>query len=144
MSARVHEVIPESEENEEENQGTSNSNKSKPLVDDTLNGPIEQNYPIAAQIEVIYSISQKFKQKKIYIPGMDTNSSDDKEQKEDSNSDSDNDNDSDEMEKEFDTAWVAVFEGMLTDGTKNSDDVLRWKLVDNRPAYEFPGFSLPR
>lgn len=118
----MHEVIPD--ENEEDLK-TMHDNDSD-LVDDSLNGGIEKKFPIVAQIEVIYSIEQKFKQQKIEINNADSSA------------------DSDEKENTLDTAWVAVFEGMLSDGTDGSTDSLRWKLVENRPAWEFPGLSMTR
>ena len=54
--------------------------------------------------------------------------------------DSDGDGDDDDVEI-MDTYWVAVFETYLDSGTGFGDSIegglLRWKLVDNREAWEF-------
>ncbi len=124
LSARVHEITPD-ENDEDSNEGVSDKD-SKELVDESLNDGIEEQVPVVAQIEVIYSITQKFKLEKIEM------------------NDADSEAESDESEKTIDTAWVAVFEGMLNDGVNGSEDSLRWKLVENRPAWEFPGRNMFR
>jgi hypothetical protein len=135
VSARAHEVIPEEVEEEEKE-------KSDPdiMVDDSLKPIIDKNYPVAAQIEVIYSISQSFRRLKIDKTdepnATDAPSGDIKEEEKDGKSD--------DVERQLETSWVAVFEGMLSDGTKSTDNSLHWKLIDNRPAWEFPGMDMPR
>jgi hypothetical protein len=106
------------------------------MTDDSLSNGIEKSYPVAAQIEVIYKITQKFR-RRIISPGdtLINASSNDSEKKDgEGNAVSE-----DEEPEDLQTAWVAVFEGLLDDG-KNGDTELRWKLVDNRPALEFQTF----
>ena len=114
MSARVHEIFKEDGEEE--------TDIDHDLDDDSLHGGIEKNNPTAAQIEVIYSISQCFKQEPVHSEELEINN--------------------EEEDRTVETAWIAVFEGMLSDGTEGSEELLRWKLVDNRPAWEFPGLTL--
>jgi len=130
------------------------------MVDDSFASGIDKKYPVAAQIEVIYWLSQTFRRQRVdAVDVMDGNSDgngDEDVSAKDSNvvpvvdgssdSDSANENDTssaeekkeDEGEK-FDTVWIAVFEGMLSSGGDVSDgsseDSLRWKLIDNRPAH---------
>lgn len=135
LSARAHEVIPE-EDNEEDQNDTKNKGSDEAMTDDSLSNGIEKSYPVAAQIEVIYKITQKFR-RRIISPGdtLINPSSNDSEKKDgEGNAVSE-----DEEPEDLQTAWVAVFEGLLDDG-KNGDTELRWKLVDNRPALEFHTF----
>lgn len=133
VSARAHEVIPKEEVDEDEKNDDNGY-----LVDESLTPITDKKYPVAAQIEVIYSISQSFRRLKLdeIDEGSTTGSEKKKEEEEESKSDDD--------EQKLDTAWVAVFEGMLSDGPNGSDNSLRWKLIDNRPAWEFPGKDMPR
>lgn len=135
VSARAHEVIPEEVE-EEEKEGAD----PDIMVDESLKPILDKNYPVAAQIEVIYSISQSFRRLKIDKTdepnATDVPSEDSKEEEKDGKSD--------DVERQLETSWVAVFEGMLSDGTKSTDNPLHWKLIDNRPAWEFPGMNAPR
>ena len=135
VSARAHEVIPEEVE-EEEKEGAD----PDIMVDESLKPILDKNYPVAAQIEVIYSISQSFRRLKIDKTdepnATDVPSEDSKEEEKDGKSD--------DVERQLETSWVAVFEGMLSDGTKSTDNPLHWKLIDNRPAWEFPGMDMPR
>eukprot|EP00553_Chaetoceros_curvisetus_P003077 CAMPEP_0204612148 /NCGR_PEP_ID=MMETSP0717-20131115/245_1 /ASSEMBLY_ACC=CAM_ASM_000666 /TAXON_ID=230516 /ORGANISM="Chaetoceros curvisetus" /LENGTH=380 /DNA_ID=CAMNT_0051624101 /DNA_START=39 /DNA_END=1181 /DNA_ORIENTATION=+ len=91
------------------------------MSDDSFSSGIEKDHPVAAQIEVIYSISQCFNKRQI----------------------DNSNNQSSEMKNEehqIQTSWVAVFETILCDSAYEctADDILRWKLIDNRPAWEFP------
>ena len=68
----------------------------------------------------------------------------DNESKVSTGSDGNNDGDGDDDDvdvKEMETYWVAVFETYLDSGTGYGDSIegglLRWKLVDNREAWEF-------
>lgn len=100
------------------------------MVDDSFSDGIGKPYPVAAQIEVIYNITQKFRRQRI-PEDLRINSAAD-------NNDQERTVVNDDAEV-LDTAWVAVFEGILDNG-KNGSDELRWKLVDNRPALEFRTF----
>ena len=53
----------------------------------------------------------------------------------------DNDEEKEDHKKEhtMETAWVGVFEGWLYN---QKNEPLRWKLVDNRPAWEFPAMAM--
>lgn len=105
------------------------------MTDDSLSNDIGKSYPIAAQIEVIYNITQKFRRRIISEDDIKHKISGDSEK-----TDGEENVGSDEEEpQELQTAWVAVFEGILDDG-KNGENPLRWKLVDNRPALEFRTF----
>lgn len=107
----------------------------KAMTDDSLSNGFEKSYPIAAQIEVIYNITQKFRRRIISPGNVSMNASSDAgKTDEEGNTVSD-----DEEAEELQTAWVAVFEGLLDDGQKG-ETPLRWKLVDNRPALEFRTF----
>lgn len=100
------------------------------MADDSLSDGIERTYPVAAQIEVIYNITQKFRRQMIPEDLVISSTNDRKNI---------GGKATDSGTEELDTAWVAVFEGILDDG-KNGSDELRWKLVDNRPALEFRTF----
>ncbi len=92
------------------------------MSDDSFSSGIEKEHPVAAQIEVIYSISQCFNRRQ--IDPYDNQSSEIKN-----------------AEHQIETSWVAVFETILSSGSDDrstADDILRWKLIDNRPAWEFP------
>lgn len=115
LSCRAHEIVSEVDHDE-----NKKNDDSDVMVDESLEPFVDKKYPVAAQIEVIYSISQTFAQTLI----------EDAEEKE-----------TDEGSRTMETAWVAVFEGMLFDGNNGSEEKLRWKLVDNRPAWEF-GMSI--
>ena len=130
MSARAHEVPPDDESDDE----NENRNDEKPenMVDGSLsNDSSEEDVnPICAQIEILYTISQTFSKKRLgesfrSITAINNNN----------NSDDDEANIDEESDKErtIESAWVGVFEGWL-----NGKETLRWKLVDNRPAWEFP------
>lgn len=130
MSARAHEVPPDDESFDE----NENKNEEKPeiMVDDSLsNDSSEEDVnPICAQIEILYTISQTFSKKRLgesfrSITAINNNN----------NSDDDEANIDEESDKErtIESAWVGVFEGWL-----DGKETLRWKLVDNRPAWEFP------
>jgi hypothetical protein len=115
LSCRAHEIVSEVDHDE-----NKKNDDSDVMVDESLEPFVDKKYPVAAQIEVIYSISQTFAQTLI----------EDAEEKE-----------TEEGSRTMETAWVAVFEGMLFDGNNGSEEKLRWKLVDNRPAWEF-GMSI--
>jgi hypothetical protein len=134
LSARAHEVIPE-EDNEEEPKVSEMEVSDKAMTDDSLSNGFEKSYPVAAQIEVIYNITQRFRRRIISPGNVSMNiSSDAGKSDEEVNTVSDV-----EEPEELQTAWVAVFEGLLHDGQKG-ETPLRWKLVDNRPALEFRTF----
>lgn len=130
MSARAHEVPPDDESDDE----NENRNDEKPeiMVDGSLsNDSSEEDVnPICAQIEILYTISQTFSKKRLgesfrSITAINNNN----------NSDDDDANIDEESDKErtIESAWVGVFEGWL-----DGKETLQWKLVDNRPAWEFP------
>ncbi len=127
MSARAHEVPHEEKYCVENQQGDNmvkeDNDKDEPMIDDSFVDDREnEKYPVIAQLEVLYTISQSFTKKKIGRDGENGVVDD-----------NDNDNDNDQ-EHTMETAWVGVFEGWLD----HSHQPLRWKLVDNRPAWEFP------
>lgn len=137
LSARAHEVIPENNEEEEDEEVKKMQQDPDVMVDVSLTPGIEKKYPIAAQIEVLYSIAQKF-QKQSLVPVQIDHAKDDAPlQDKDGAKDSTGTGTDDDKEFTLQTTWVAIFEGILNDGTDNAHS-LRWKLIDNRPAYEFP------
>lgn len=135
LSARAHEVIPEKNQEEEDEKVEKMQQDPDVMVDVSLTQGIEKKYPIAAQIEVMYSINQKFQRKHVGSVKVD-HEKDDNAPLEDKGA-----KDSTDEEFTLQTSWVAIFEGILNDGTDNTDS-LRWKLIDNRPAWEFPEIDL--
>lgn len=97
----------------------------------------ESTTAVAAQLEVLYDITQEFVIRK-------TSSSDSKEIEElsdDSSSSSTLNSSSSDNEKSTQTTIVSVatIEGWLHGGP--DDGQLRWKLASYRPPYEFPGIE---
>ena len=126
MSARAHEVPPE-----EENENNEEDIKPEIMMDDSFSNDRGEEYPVVAQIEVLYTLSQTFTRKKIgatIMASQEVEENNDEEEKEDH-----------EKEHTMETAWVGVFEGWLYD---KKNQPLRWKLVDNRPAWEFPAMAM--
>jgi len=124
LSARAHEVIPEETQDSRintdvENDESKKDEKPEIMEDESFSNGIDKKYPVAAQLEVIYTLTQTFSRKK--IGG--------KSEKHDSDAEED-----EQKEDTMDTAWVAIFEGWL----ENGREPLRWTLVNNRPAWEFP------
>ncbi len=151
MSARAHEVLPDDEEEEEKED--KNNTKPESMTDDSLSSDDDNNdgdNPICAQIEVLYTMSQIFKKKKIgevskstatFTTPSATNASEHEEQSQsmqvkgtdDYTENKDINDDESKKEHTIETAWVGVFEGWI-----DGKHPLRWKLVDNRPAWELP------
>ena len=139
MSARAYEVPPEDDnDNDDDNNNNSNNSdgkkdeKTEIMMDGSFSNDRGEEYPVIAQLEVLYTISQTFTRRK--IGGNIMMEEDDNEKHNvdvDSNIDSDEVEDS--RERTMETAWVGVLEGWL-----DGHQPLRWKLVDNRPAWEFP------
>lgn len=113
------------DDNADDNDDNADKNKDSDgyLVDESLEPGIEKgfNVPIVLQIEILYTITRILE-----LP-----------EKEDGE---DVDADVDEISS-LTNAEVVVFESLLSDGTDSSDNSLCWKLVDHRPAAEFPGLT---
>ena len=135
MSARAHEVPPEDEEEEEDNDEQSKNIKKTETMEDvsfTKSKEDDENDPVMAQIEILYTISQTFTRKKI---GHDLAESISSIGKRDDNNEEEKEEEHDEEEEHtMETAWVAVFEGWIDE----KKEPLRWKLVNNRVAWEYP------
>lgn len=78
----------------------------------------EEKLPVAAQIEVLYDIQQSFRRQ----------------------GESEKDNEGEDKSESKTKVWVGVFEGWLN-GNPDGSGELRWKLVLNRHAWEFPLLS---
>ncbi len=145
MSARAYE-LPQ-EEDEDDDNYNDDKQKTEIMEDVSFSTSKDDDYPVMAQIEMLYTISQTFTRKKIgqndnnsgisttiattSTTSNATNVADDGDEE---NSSSEDKNKVDgEEEHTMETAWVAVFEGWI-----EGKDPLEWKLVDNRPAWEFP------
>jgi len=126
LSARAKEVIPQEVNNE------ISKDDGSDMEDSSFSNDITKQYPVAAQVEVFYKMSQSFRSTTFTVGESDNESK--------VSSDSDGDGDDDDVEI-MDTYWVAVFETYLDSGTGFGDSIegglLRWKLVDNREAWEF-------
>jgi hypothetical protein len=137
MSARAYEVPPDVKDEPEKTLGDDES-----LVDDSLTDHNDdEEYPVVAQIEVLYTISQTFARKKIgdkeVAAGLDNHEEEGKEEEGVKSSDTEEEaREKDSKESTMETSWVGIFEGCF-----NGKHPLRWKLVDNRPAWEFPAVS---
>lgn len=90
-----------------------------PMADVSFSDDIDKKYPVIAEMEVLYSVAQTF----TATPMINIDS-------EDKNG---------ENEQTISSVWVGVFEGWIRDDGSNA---LQWKLVNNRPALEFPGLGL--
>lgn len=121
-----------------EKEGTSTEDTSDGKVvakeyeavdDDFENDFDESTTAVAAQLEVLYDVTQEFVIRK-------TSSSDSKETKELSDESSSSD---DEKSTQTTIVSVATIEGWLHGGP--DDGQLRWKLASYRPPYEFPGIE---
>ncbi len=120
MSARAHEVPPDEDDEEPPDE------KTEVMEDVSFSTSNNEEYPIMAQIEILYTISQTFTEKKIGYMNMN-------EGKEHSER---NDNDgtlSPDKEYTLDTTHIAVFEGWI-----EGKYPLQWKLVHN---YAMPTLS---
>eukprot|EP01083_Nonionella_stella_P269456 911692_1 len=131
LSARAKEVIPQEGEHEINKDDGSN------MEDSSFSNGIDKQYPVAAQVEVFYRMTQSFESTTFKLGDTDN------ESKVSTGSDGNNDGDGDDDDvdvKEMETYWVAVFETYLDSGTGFGDSIegglLRWKLVDNREAWE--------
>ena len=117
MSARAHEVPPEEDETEN-NKDTKKEEKPEIMMDDSFSNDRGEEYPVVAQIEVLYTLSQTFTRKKIGS-GMD-NTTMSLTQEEDTNNENDTDENEDpKKEVTMETAWVGVFEGWLYNKRRN-------------------------
>lgn len=133
MSARTHEVPPEEEENDENNKKDT---KPEIMMDDSFSNDRGEEYPVVAQIEVLYTLSQTFTRKKI---GSSITTTPQPQEEDNDENDETEENEDHEKEHTMETAWVGVFEGWLSN---RKNQPLRWKLVDNRPAWEFPAMAM--
>ena len=96
----------------------------------------ESKLAVAAQVEVLYDVTQEFVQDKPLTAASTT-----EVQGEGSSSDSNNEtvnNDGSDKTMQSTIVSVATLEGFLKGGP---DGELRWKLALYRPAYEFPGIQ---
>ena len=101
------------------------SNKIKdgdedPMTDVSFSNETEKEYPVIAEMEVLYSVAQTFVAKPLLNP--------------ESNEDGCGEN-----EQMLSSMWVGMFEGWVRDDESNE---VRWKLVKNRPTSEFPGLGI--
>eukprot|EP00559_Dactyliosolen_fragilissimus_P001906 CAMPEP_0184864906 /NCGR_PEP_ID=MMETSP0580-20130426/16279_1 /TAXON_ID=1118495 /ORGANISM="Dactyliosolen fragilissimus" /LENGTH=361 /DNA_ID=CAMNT_0027363855 /DNA_START=259 /DNA_END=1344 /DNA_ORIENTATION=+ len=107
LSARAKEIIPK-RTNEEIDETLSS--------DSSFDVGKQTQYPVVAQVEVLYHTTQKHIKKDTSSPSTDNRS------------------DSKEMNKN--SVAVAIFEGYLRGGPKQPN-CLEWKLAMSRPAWEF-------
>ena len=114
------EVLPEEDEK-------SNDEDNEKLMEDvSFSDGIEQPLPIAAQMEVLYSVAQTFTTTPIVTEKMDDDESTTTEDKKDNS-------------LTVTSVWVAVMRGWLR-GDPSGNEELRWKLIRSRPALEFASF----
>jgi hypothetical protein len=94
---------------------------------------------VAAQLEVLYDVTQEFTIEKSQESSQESPASSDQNEKIEGANDSATDASSGETEStETTIVSVATFEGWLQGGPDNE---LRWKLTLHRPAFEFPGIE---
>lgn len=123
LSARAQEIIPEGKEDDNDDDSEL-TNDSPPMEDDSFSSGIEREYPVIAQVEVMYSLSQNFQQKMI-------GNKDKEGEISDGNNNEDKETDDEhESSTTTESQWVAVFEGSM-----NGPSPCRWKLVDNKPFW---------
>jgi hypothetical protein len=121
------------------------------LLDGPRYEPIDDDYDmdqddsksktaVAAQLEVLYDVTQEFLVGKTPSASTSSIEQDGKEEKEEGTFESkDSSSTTAETEsKQTTIVSVATFEGWLKGGPENE---LRWKLALHRPAFEFPGIE---
>lgn len=130
LSARAL-VLHSNEKSSEEDVTSTEKIKDEELEvkEDDDDDYFAKGAPVAAQMEVLYDIKRTFtiiekSEKSDIIPGG-------KEMEEDEGNET-------TMTKS--NVWVGVFEGWLNGNPDGTSD-LRWKLVFNRPAWEFPSLN---
>jgi len=117
LSARAVEMSPEEDDTK---QKPIVDGDEEPMADVSFSDEPEKEYPVIAEMEVLYSVAQDFSA----TPMM--------------NTENDEEN-ADKRNQTISSVWVGVFEGWIRN---DESDALRWKLVNNRPALEFPGLGL--
>ena len=117
LSARAVEMSPEDNDTKKDKILDGDED---PMADVSFSNDIDKEYPVIAEMEVLYSVAQTFVAK----PMLRTESEEDEE---------------DFPNQTVNSVWVGVFEGWIRD---NASNALQWKLVNNRPALEFPGLGL--
>jgi len=117
LSARAVEMSPEDNDTKKDKVLDGDED---PMADVSFSNDIDKEYPVIAEMEVLYSVAQTFVAK----PMLKTESGEDEE---------------DFPNQTVNSVWVGVFEGFIRD---NASNALQWKLVNNRPALEFPGLGL--
>lgn len=117
LSARAVEMSPEDNATKKDKILDGDED---PMADVSFSNDIDKEYPVIAEMEVLYSVAQTFVAK----PMLKTESEEDEE---------------DFPNQTVNSVWVGVFEGWIRD---NASNALQWKLVNNRPALEFPGLGL--
>ena len=125
LSARAMEVLPEEEEK-------SNDEDNEKLMEDvSFSDGIEQPLPIAAQMEVLYSVAQTFTTTPIVTEKMDDETT--------TTTTTTTMTDKKDNTLTVTSVWVAVMRGWLR-GDPSGNEELRWKLIRSRPALEFASF----
>ena len=114
LSARAVEISPEDNDTTKDKILDTDEN---PMEDVRFSNGIEKEFPVVAQMEVLYSVDQTF----VATPMFDAGSEEDKEEP---------------THQAVTSVWVGMFEGWIKD---SASDVLRWKLVKNRPVLKFSG-----
>jgi hypothetical protein len=99
-------------------------------------GDADSKASIAAQLEVLYDVTQRFKINKSAMMSLKSSNQDD--DRKDKETISSNDDNSDFELRQTTIVSVATLEGWLKGGPDNQ---LRWKLALHRPAFEFPGIE---
>ena len=146
LSARAFSFI-EKEPSKDEDGLLLDGPRYEPIDDDyevDEEGDSKSKTAVAAQLEVLYDVTQEFivgKAPSSSSPSSSSSEQDGKEEKEDGtleSKDSSSTAGAETESKQTTIVSVATFEGWLKGGPENE---LRWKLALHRPAFEFPGIE---